>query len=553
MIFDQYQRYKTVEIIVDMLRTYLQKEKFTILEIGANEQCNLEMVLPKDDIQYSDIELSEWMKEDERFIQLDGCNMSEISDEQYDVVVALDVLEHIPDGQRERFMIEMNRVAKHMAIICFPYKTVYNESAEKRVNSYYKMIFGSDHKWLIEHIQNGLPQLDYVKNILSDNQISHQEFFHGDIFVWEEMMKALFTVYDLQNGGYYFEEIDKLYEEQMYYNDNADLSYRVFMMLSKDECLLQNVSMGLGEKYTSNQSEKVSKLLLRCIDDIKYRLISEQGRKTSVQHQVYYTYDGRFSESFRWTFVSESLDPNIIRVNQTIEIDEKYKALRFDPVEGENCIVKNLLIESDIAEIDFEVLNGIYVNGRIVFYDEDPQIYIDLESHEGIKWIRINAEILRAEFPEAVVRYPINRKIDSSVENLLESANRNGSNIEVIQRLITEYIQKQNEININLNKCNELLSIRTKQCENLQSELAATAEKEVQIRQEKEQWEERCRRQEEVSRQWEERSHQQEEIGRHWEARCAKMESTISWRITGILRKLGKIFQRKEGNSEVGL
>ena len=540
MIFDQYQRYKTVEIIVDMVRTYLQKEKFTILEIGANEQCNLEMVLPKDDIQYSDVILTEAMRDDKRFRQLDGCHMLEVSDGQYDVVIALDVFEHILDEQRESFITEVNRVAKYMAIVCFPYKSAFNESAEKRVNSYYKMIFGCDHKWLIEHIQNGLPQVDQLTQLLAKNRISYREFYHGDIFLWEEMMKALFSVYGLQNGGYYFEEMDRLYEEQMYYNDKSNLSYRIFMLLSENEELLQKVSSELDVKYTSNQSEAVSNLLLRCIDDIKYRLVNEQGRGASIQYQVYYTFDGLFSELQKWVFSSESLEANTIRLNQRIEIDRKYKALRFDPVEGENCIVKNLSIESNAGEIDFEVINGIYNNDKIVFCEEDPQIYIDLQGKDTIKWICIHAEILRADFPEAVIRYPLNRKIDYSVESLLESANRNGNNIVTIQSLLREHIQQQSEINQNLSKCNDLLVIKTKQCEELHAKLLDSAEREGNVREEKKHWEEQCRQREEQCRQWEERC-------RYWEARCAKMEQTISWRITAILRRMGKLMHWKKG------
>lgn len=148
----------------------------SILEIGSNEEYNLEKVLPNDEIQYSDIELPDEIKKDKSFVQLDGCNMSGVLDGQYDIVIALDVLEHIPYEQRKKFMIEVNRVAKHMAIVCFPYKSIHNESAEKRVNGYHKMIYGNDHKWLLEHIQNGLPQVSEVEDILTKNQISYKNF-----------------------------------------------------------------------------------------------------------------------------------------------------------------------------------------------------------------------------------------------------------------------------------------------------------------------------------------------------------------------------------------
>lgn len=568
MIFDQYQRYKTVEVITDIVRRRIQKKSLTILEIGTNEERNLGKVLPDDEIQFSDLTLTEAMKADKQFIQLNGCDMPEISDGQFDIVVALDVFEHVPDQQRECFIKEMNRVAKYAAIICFPYKNVYNESAEKRVNAYYKMIFGTDHKWLIEHIQNGLPQMDYVRDMLAHNEISYQEFYHGDIFLWEEMMKALFAVYGLQNGGYYFEEIGRMYEEQIYHKDSAEHSYRVFLVLSDDGDLLHDIGNTLKEKYKDKYSEKVKKLLLRCIDDIKYRLIDEQRAGTTVLHQVYYTFDGNFDESRKWILSSESLNANIIRVNQKIELDRQYKALRFDPIEGEACIVKSLAIESDTGEVTYEILNGTCDNDRIIFCDEDPQIYIDLEDKGAIKWIHVQAEILKADFPEAVIRYPFNQKIDDAVKKLIENLGRNDDHIAMVRELLAGHIQCQDEINEHLNKCNELLDTKMRQCEELHSQLGASAEREKNIRHEKEYWEGQCRQQEEQRRQceeqcrqqeeqrrqqeeqcrqWEEQCRQQEEQCKYWETRCAKMEKTISWRITAILRKLGKLLQRKEG------
>lgn len=558
MIFDQFQRYKTIEIIVNILREELQKETLTVLEIGANEECNLEKVLPNDEIQYSDLVLSKEMEKDTRFIQVDGCDMPEIVDGQFDVAIALDVFEHIPSVNRERFMSEINRVSKHMAIVCFPYSTFYNESAEKRVNAYYKMIFGSDHKWLIEHIENGLPQLNFVIDNLNRYGIFHQEFYHGDVFLWEEMMKALFTVYDLQNGGYYFEEIDRMYEEKMYFGDNSDRSYRVFMMLSNNDSLIKSLSAKLNEKYSGCQSETINKLVLRCIDDIKYRLINEQGRKATIQHQVYYTFDGKFKENDKFILTSESLNANLFKIEKIINIDQRYKAIRFDPIEEENCIVKNLVVDSNCGELKFEVINGKADNDRIVFGDEDPQIYINLENVSEIEWICINADLIRAGFSEAVIRYPLNWRMD----NLIEQTKKNASESYKIQNLIMEYMQKQNEITISLSQCNERLAIEMEKTDILSSKLLKSREQEEITKKEKSQWEERCKYQEERCRnqeklnqeweekckwqeyqcqQWEDKSQYWENQSQFWEARCRKMEHTISWRITGILRKFGKL------------
>ena len=48
VLFDQYQRYKKTQEIINELRN--KEEKFNILEVGANEHKNLEKFLPSDKI-----------------------------------------------------------------------------------------------------------------------------------------------------------------------------------------------------------------------------------------------------------------------------------------------------------------------------------------------------------------------------------------------------------------------------------------------------------------------------------------------------------------------
>ena len=105
--FDQYQRYKNTQKIIDSVRR--DGERFKILEVGANEHRNLEHFLPDDDIKYLDIKLSDECINSPQYILGDATDM-QFDDNYFDIIVALDVYEHIPPERRENFLSEINRV-----------------------------------------------------------------------------------------------------------------------------------------------------------------------------------------------------------------------------------------------------------------------------------------------------------------------------------------------------------------------------------------------------------------------------------------------------------
>lgn len=69
--FDQYQRYKNAQLIINSARK--KDEIFKILEVGANEHRNLEKFLPLDSIVYLDISLPAELLEDPP-IHIRGCH-----------------------------------------------------------------------------------------------------------------------------------------------------------------------------------------------------------------------------------------------------------------------------------------------------------------------------------------------------------------------------------------------------------------------------------------------------------------------------------------------
>lgn len=106
-------------------------------------------------------------------------NMLPYEDNFFDAVVSLDTLEHIPHQDRKGFVEEMLRVAKKEVIFCTPLGTELHRTIEIELNDAWRREFGEDHRFLMEHIDNGLPTLSEITKILAGK--NYDLLFVGDI------------------------------------------------------------------------------------------------------------------------------------------------------------------------------------------------------------------------------------------------------------------------------------------------------------------------------------------------------------------------------------
>ena len=90
----------------------------------------------------------------------------------FECVVSFDTIEHIPPGERKKFVDECVRVAKKMVIITTPYGSEEHIEAEKELNEEYLKAFGKYHHYLNEHVELGL---------LSSEEIIEYTKEYGDV------------------------------------------------------------------------------------------------------------------------------------------------------------------------------------------------------------------------------------------------------------------------------------------------------------------------------------------------------------------------------------
>lgn len=262
--FDQYQRYKHIEEIINLVR---KNEKFTILEVGANEHKNLQKFLPTDEITYLDIEVPKHLINDSQYIQADATNMPEILDGTFDFVIALDVFEHIPPLLRGNFVKELHRVSKKGVVIAAPFNSKEVEAAEVRANNYFKQLYGSGFRWLEEHRENGLPEIEETINFYSNNSFKFITFEHGSLDIWEKMIDLHFLFANKNQFHDLRFLIDDYYNQQIYEIDYGTQNYRTFFVTMEDIEELNIIKLAIDNRISKSHEDPSKKQHLNWLED----------------------------------------------------------------------------------------------------------------------------------------------------------------------------------------------------------------------------------------------------------------------------------------------
>jgi SAM-dependent methyltransferase len=100
-------------------------------------------------------------------------------DAAFDAVTSVDVLEHIPPPRRGAHVRELRRVARHTVVVCCPVASPGHDAAEAELAEWYRRVTGRPHRFLEEHLANGLPTATELEE-LGDLLGAYELRFHGD-------------------------------------------------------------------------------------------------------------------------------------------------------------------------------------------------------------------------------------------------------------------------------------------------------------------------------------------------------------------------------------
>jgi len=272
--FDHYQRYAAAAALIHSLEMAVS----TVLEVGANRQRLLADFLPASKLVFSDL-FAQPGSED--FIQADASALP-FENAKFDVVVSLDVLEHMPPHLRAKAAIEMARVATRMVVIACPTDRPWVHAAEEVANGVWRDYFGQDYPWLEEHKEFGLVDGDVVERALLESGCKVLRFGQGDTALWSGLMSAHFVKEVIEEMRPIVASADQLYNHSVFSGDRSEEPYREYFIAVRTDEDLNRV------RYSSLLTAQPDSAAVKLLSTLgaSLRPIADRIRATEEQWHV---------------------------------------------------------------------------------------------------------------------------------------------------------------------------------------------------------------------------------------------------------------------------
>jgi len=284
--FDQYQRYKIIQEIVDELR---DGKDVKVLDVGGHPGLLLGF-LPGDEVYVTDVVPCDIPT----FVPTRG-KVLPFKDESFDVVVSVDKLEHVPPEEREGFISELVRVSKDCVVLAAPFADADVLVAEQILYDFVKNALGYSHECLREHLKYGLPRWRDIESFLKARELRYSAIPNGYLYNWLFMMLVSFYIRSLPNPRAVEAKVNAFYNAHFYESDNAPPGYRKVIIISKRardmEVISHKCASGARNPMSAAVQGELINLLVNVIslkqqariEELKRALEVEEGGRAALQ------------------------------------------------------------------------------------------------------------------------------------------------------------------------------------------------------------------------------------------------------------------------------
>lgn len=273
---DLYSRNRVIACAVQKIVT---KPALRVLDVGGHNGNLASFFPPETEVRVLDKkpkpsdEIGEYIQADARKIPM--------SDRNFDVVIASDVLEHVEEGDRFQVIEELLRVSKNCVIFGMPCQNNLVEKAEEYIRNQYSKHSGSAHPFLKEHAEMGLPDEQKIEAFLLQKGLNFIKIREGNLMNW--------YIQQLYGNFQYGEKIaEKRLKFYSYFNEHlSELgnlrppTYRTIYCIAKEGMLPETEINNELQLHNGWSAETFMELLKIVFDDV--RLFIEQ-RKQQVDY-----------------------------------------------------------------------------------------------------------------------------------------------------------------------------------------------------------------------------------------------------------------------------
>lgn len=230
---DQYQRYRMAAEIVNAVRG--ERRALKILEVGGYPP-QLDAFLPDDEIMITDIvSATEIPVGHGSYAKADALNLH-FDDKSFDIIISLDVLEHIEPAHREKFVTEQIRIAGDYIVLAAPFndgKGVVSRE-ELLLFEFIEETHGYNHKYFEEHLKYGLPEIENIGKIFRSQDWEIQILPNGCFYNWFLVILLEYTAEFNAPLKNILPKLREYYNHYFYERDNREPAYRHFIIASRN-------------------------------------------------------------------------------------------------------------------------------------------------------------------------------------------------------------------------------------------------------------------------------------------------------------------------------
>ncbi|MFQ5739698.1 MAG: methyltransferase domain-containing protein [Acidobacteriota bacterium] len=150
-------------------------------------------------------------------------------DQSFDLVLSLDVLEHLPEGRRELFFSELDRLSRNWILLGAPFSTPEVDEVEQQ----FSKTLMSTRPFLQQHLEFGLPRASQVDDFFRLQRGYHLYALPNGYLPRWILMQALTQLYFSLHDAPAFQQISRLYNQTFFAHDQCQPCYRTLFLIGK--------------------------------------------------------------------------------------------------------------------------------------------------------------------------------------------------------------------------------------------------------------------------------------------------------------------------------